>query len=78
MGKVSVRELRNEGGKVLARVARGEHLTVTSDGEPVAELRPLPRPALGARELLARWRHLPLIDPLAFRADVDAALDSDV
>lgn len=42
MAKVTIRELRNHGGDVLARVARGETLTVTRDGEPVAQVSPLP------------------------------------
>jgi antitoxin (DNA-binding transcriptional repressor) of toxin-antitoxin stability system len=35
--EVSVRDLRNSGEEVLARVGRGESLTVTRDGEPVGE-----------------------------------------
>jgi prevent-host-death family protein len=76
MASVSIRELRNRGGHVLKRVASGETLTVTSDGEPVAELRPLPAPALAAEELLARWRHLPVVDGTSFRRDLDEVLDS--
>ena len=41
MDNVSVRELRNNGGRVLQRVANGETLTVTMDGQPIAELRPV-------------------------------------
>ena len=70
-----MRELRNAGGEVLARVERGESLTVTRDGEPVGELRPLPRPRLTREALLSRWRLLPTVDPERFRADVDAAAD---
>ena len=39
---VSVRELRNHTAEVLRRVEAGEHLRVTVDRRPVAELRPLP------------------------------------
>ena len=76
MSKVSVRELRNNGGKVLERVANGESLTVTMDGRPIAELRPLPGSALSASALLARWRTLPPVDPQAFRADIDLTIDT--
>ncbi|MCB1300075.1 MAG: type II toxin-antitoxin system prevent-host-death family antitoxin, partial [Tetrasphaera sp.] len=38
-----MRELRNSGGEVIARVAGGETLLVTRDGEPVARVTPLPR-----------------------------------
>lgn len=40
---VSVRELRNQISEVLRRVEGGEHVTVTVDRRPVAELVPLRR-----------------------------------
>jgi prevent-host-death family protein len=76
MSEVTVRELRNHGADVLQRVARGEALTVTRDGEAVAELRPLRRRPVPAAMLLARWRRLPLVDPAKLRADIDAILDA--
>lgn len=76
MDKVTVRDLRNNGGRVLERVANGESLTVTLDGRPVAELRPLPGRALSAATLLTRWRRLPAVDPAALRADIDRTLDT--
>ena len=71
-----MRELRNAGGEVLARVDRGESLTVTRDGEPVGELHTVPRPRLTRDALLSRWRTVPAVDPVGFRTDVDEALDS--
>lgn len=78
MGNVSIRQLRNHGGEVLKRVAAGETLTVTNDGKPVAELRPLPPTSLTSTELLARWRHLPKMDAGAFRRDLDELFDASV
>lgn len=78
MDIVTVRDLRNNGGRVLERVANGESLVVTLDGRPVAELRPLPVRALPAAALLARWRRLPVVDPVALRADIDRTLDSSI
>ncbi|MCS5722888.1 type II toxin-antitoxin system prevent-host-death family antitoxin [Herbiconiux sp. CPCC 203407] len=78
MSSVSVRDLRNRGGDVLARVARGEALVVTNDGAEVAELRPLPRQSLSTRQLIERRLHLPLVDPEALRADLDELLDSSL
>lgn len=75
MDKVSVRDLRNNSAKVLRRVARGETLIVTSDGTPVAELRPLATRPLSAAALLERWKHLPTVDARKLRADIDAILD---
>jgi prevent-host-death family protein len=76
MDHVTVRDLRNNGGRVLERVANGESLTVTLDGRPIAELRPLPGRALTAATLLARWRRLPQVDAAALRADIDRTLDT--
>ena len=70
-----MRELRNEGGRVIDRVLAGESLVITRDGAPVAELRPLPHAVLDAATLLRRWRHLPAVEPAALRADIDAVLD---
>lgn len=78
MENVSVRDLRNNGGRVLERVANGESLTVTLDGRPVAELRPLPGRALSAATLLSRWRRLPPVDLAMFRADLDHTLDASL
>lgn len=40
MESVSHRELRNSSGEVLRRVAAGESLVVTNNGQPVAVLGP--------------------------------------
>ena len=76
MSEVSIRDLRNHGGEVIERVARGERVTVTRDGLPVAELRPLGRPPVPARVLIKRWSRLPSVDPRRFRRDVDGVLDA--
>jgi prevent-host-death family protein len=75
MAEVAIRDLRNHGGKILDRVAGGEAMTVTRDGHPIAELRPLPRRPLQAALLLQRWRSLPAVGPARLRADVDDLLD---
>lgn len=76
MGAVTVRELRNHGGEILDRVARGESLVVTRDGAEVAVLSRLPRVSAGPAELIARRRSLPFVDPDALRRDIDAVLDA--
>jgi prevent-host-death family protein len=75
MRRISVRDIRNRGGRVLQRVARGETLTVTLDGRPVAELRPLPRQPYASAALLERWRGLPRVRARALRRDLDRAVD---
>lgn len=76
MSEVSIRELRNRGGDVVDRAARGEQITITRAGKVVAELRPVSRSPLAAETLVARRRLLPPVDPIALRDDVDAVLDS--
>ena len=78
METVSVRELRNNGGAVLDRVAQGTSLIVTRDGAQVAELRPVRRPTLSATQVVARWRTLPAVDPDELRADIDAIIDQSL
>jgi prevent-host-death family protein len=75
MAEVSVRDLRNHGGEVIDRVLRGERLTITRDGRPVAELHGLGRAPLPARVLLERWAKLPDVDPHKFREDLDALIE---
>jgi antitoxin (DNA-binding transcriptional repressor) of toxin-antitoxin stability system len=78
MGEVSIRDLRNHGGEVVDRAARGEQITITRAGRPVAELRALSHPPVSAATLLARWRALPQVDPVALRSDIDRLLDASL
>lgn len=78
MADVSIRDLRNHGGEVVERAQRGERLTITRAGKPVAELVGLRRPTLPLEELMARWARLPQIDPSELRRDVDTVTDASV
>lgn len=78
MADVSIRDLRNHGGDVVDRAARGEQITITRAGRPVAELRALAAPALSAQVLLSRWRRLPAVDAAALRTDIDRLLDANL
>jgi len=78
MTKVTIRELRNKGGEVVERASRGEQITITRAGTPVASLRALDMEALTADVLLARWRHLPTVDPAGLRADIDGILGHEL
>ena len=75
MAEVSIRDLRNHGGDVVDRVARGERVTITRAGKPVAELRPLGRDPVPLELVIEGWRRLPRIDPDRFRADLDDVID---
>ena len=78
MTEASIRDLRNRGGELVDRVAGGEHIVVTRDGEPVAELRPLPRRRLTAAVLVEQFKGLPPVDAKSFRHDLDAVLDTSL
>lgn len=76
MAEVSIRELRNHGGDVVDRAARGEEIKITRAGKAVAELRAISDTPLSAAALLSRWRRLPRVDPAALRRDIDSTLDA--
>ncbi len=78
MSEATVRELRNQGGRVLDRVLAGERVTITRDGEPVAELVPIRRRPLSAKALIERFSSLPPMDPDELRADIDAIVDQSL
>lgn len=60
----------------MSIVWRGEKVTITRSGKPVAELRPLGQRPVPATVLVERWRKLPVVDPGAVRADLDSVLDA--
>ncbi|HWV86443.1 MAG TPA: type II toxin-antitoxin system prevent-host-death family antitoxin [Capillimicrobium sp.] len=78
MSDVTIRDLRNHGGEIVDRATRGEAITITRSGKPVARLEAVQPTPLSAATLLDRWRHLPPVDPERLRADVDAVLDPSV
>lgn len=76
---ITQRELRNDSAAVLRDVQGGQIITVTRNGVPVAELRPVPRRRFVQRTVIAdaaRWA--PRVDLARFRADLDAVIDSSV
>jgi prevent-host-death family protein len=76
MAEVSIRELRNHGGDVVDRAARGEEITITRAGRAVAKLRAVSDAPLSAEALLAHRRGLPAVDPATLRRDIDAVVDT--
>ena len=76
---ISQRELRNDSAAVLREVQSGRRLTVTRNGVPVAELRPVAAGRFVPRAVIAAAIHLgPAIDREAFRADLDAIVDQAI
>jgi prevent-host-death family protein len=76
MSDVAVRDLRNHTRQVLERVHAGETVTITVDGRPMAELRPLAaRPRFVDRRVFVAEILAHQADP-GLRADL-AALAPD-
>jgi prevent-host-death family protein len=69
MTLVASRELRNQTRSLLQRVEAGEPITITVDGRPVAELRPITRRGrwIGRDEFVSRV--------LAHQADASLAAE---
>lgn len=76
--QITQRELRNESGKIMRGLDRGETFVVTRNGVPVGELTPLRRPRFVPTDvLIAAFRDAPRIDFKRFREDIDAMVDQD-
>lgn len=76
---ISQRELRNDSAAVLREVQSGRRLTVTRNGVPVAELRPVAAGRFVPRAVIAAAiSFAPAVDGDAFRADLDAIVDQAV
>jgi prevent-host-death family protein len=73
---ITQRELRNDSAAVLRDVQAGQTVTVTRNGMPVAELRPLsPRRFVPRAALAAAAPRAPRVDIARLRADLDAVVD---
>jgi prevent-host-death family protein len=76
--RITQRELRNDSGRVMRALDRGESFTVTRNGVPVGELVPMkPRVFVAAELVTAAFRGAPRIARTRFRKEVDAAIDQD-
>lgn len=76
--EITQRELRNESGKIMRALDRGETFVVTRNGVPVGELTPLRRHRFVPTEAaIAAFAGAPRIDYRKFREDIDAFVDQD-
>jgi prevent-host-death family protein len=76
--EISQRELRNESGKIMRALDRGEEFVVTRNGTPVAELLPLRRRRFVPRAIaIAAFAGAPGVDLQELRDDLDAVADPD-
>lgn len=73
---ITQRELRNESGKIMRALDRGEAFVVTRNGVPVGELAPhRERRFVPAADVMAAFRGAPAIDGERFRRDLDRGVE---
>ncbi|HEU4906680.1 MAG TPA: hypothetical protein VFT19_11290 [Solirubrobacterales bacterium] len=80
MQRLSQRELCSKSGEIMRALDRGEGFTITRNGVPVGELRPVKRPKrkfISREEFVALFEGAPHIDYEQFRADIDRYVDQD-
>jgi prevent-host-death family protein len=76
--RITQRELRNESGRIMRALDKGESFTVTRNGVPVGELVPVrPRVFVAAETAAAAYRLAPRIAHTRFRKDLDVAINQD-
>jgi antitoxin (DNA-binding transcriptional repressor) of toxin-antitoxin stability system len=76
--RITQRELRNESGRIMRALDKGRTFTVTRNGVPIGELKPIARRVfMPADVVVAAFRGAPPIDARRFRRDVDALADQD-
>lgn len=76
--RITQRELRNESGRVMRALDKGESFVVTRNGVAVGELIPLrQRRFVPVEAALASFAGAPRVSPKRFRRDVDAGLNQD-
>ena len=78
--EITQRDLRMRSREIMDAIEHGQSFTVTRDGHRIGELIPLRqrRQFVARQEFAAMSRNAPTVDPDAFRADQDAALDHEV
>jgi prevent-host-death family protein len=78
---IAQRQLRNDNARIMAAVRAGETFTITSRGEPVAQLLPLRpgrRTVVALADLIAAVNPSVRVDAAQWRADMDATFDQDI
>ena len=77
--RITQRELRNDSGRIMRALDRGEAFVVTRNGRPVGELLPLRRRAFVPSDVArAAFAGAPPITRRRFRRDLDALVDQAV
>ena len=74
--EVPMADLHKKSAKIIRQVEAGNTVTITRNGQPVAELLPAEKYKPRAQEIWEQWSKDPLnIDYDEFREDVDRGID---
>lgn len=78
--EITQRDLRSRSKEIMDAVEHGRSFTVTRDGHRIGELIPLRRRRrfVSRADFAAMSRNAPEIDLEAFRADQDAAMETEM
>jgi prevent-host-death family protein len=75
---ITQRELRNESGRIMRALDKGNSFVITRNGVPVGELVPIRRRMFVAAETaVAAFAGAPRVDRKRFRQDLDRLIDQD-
>jgi antitoxin (DNA-binding transcriptional repressor) of toxin-antitoxin stability system len=77
--RITQRELRNDSGRIMRALDKGNTFIVTRNGVPVGELIPIrQRLFVPVETAVAAFAGAPRIAARRFRKDVDRAIDQDL
>jgi prevent-host-death family protein len=76
--RITQRELRNDSGRIMRALDKGQSFTVTRNGVPVGELVPVrPRMFVAAESVAAAYRGAPRVAYRRVRKDLDSTINED-
>jgi antitoxin (DNA-binding transcriptional repressor) of toxin-antitoxin stability system len=76
--RITQRELRNESGRIMRALDKGQSFVVTRNGVPVGELTPLrQRQFVPAETAVAAFAGAPRVARARFRRDIDSLINPD-
>jgi prevent-host-death family protein len=76
--RITQRELRNESGRIMRALDKGQSFVVTRNGVPVGELIPLrQRQFVPAETAVAVFAGAPRVALARFRKDIDSSINLD-
>lgn len=76
--RITQREFRNDSGRIMRALDKGQSFTLTRNGVPVGELAPVKsRVFVAAEAAVAAYRRAPRVAYTRLRKDLDARINQD-